>query len=87
MLLYVHMEFFLNIVNAILTSNLQIQSNIALTCMDIIYDIIGIIERKIEIFSNPSFECSIEPPSFKYPQHIFWLRNTKNNFLVEGSLR
>ena len=30
------------------------------------------------------FGCSKEPPhrdgSFEYPQHMFWLRNEKNNF-------
>ena len=33
-----------------------------------------------------SFGCSKEPShpngSFEYPQHMFWLRNKKNNFLL-----
>ena len=35
---------------------------------------------------NICFGCSKEPShrdgSFEYPQHMFWLRNKKNNFLV-----
>ena len=34
------------------------------------------------------FGCSKEPShrdgSFEYPQHMFWLRNKKNNFLVRS---
>ena len=35
---------------------------------------------------NMGFGCSKEPShrdgSFEYPQHMFWLRNKKNNFQV-----
>ena len=50
-----------------------------------------IFECKIAIifFSinvNMCFGCSKEPShrdgSFEYPQHMFWLRNKKNNFLL-----
>ena len=40
------------------------------------------------------FGCSKEPShrdgSFEYPQHMFWLRNNKNNFsytLLSGGLK
>ena len=50
-----------------------------------------IFERKIAIIFlcislNMCFGCSKEPShrdgSFEYPQHMFWLRNKKNNFLL-----
>ena len=38
----------------------------------------------LSISLNMCFGCSKEPShwdgSFEYPQHMFWLRNTKNNF-------
>ena len=38
----------------------------------------------LTISLNMCFGCSKEPPhrdgSFEYPQHMFWLRNKKNNF-------
>ena len=51
-------------------------------------------ERKIIIISLPinlniCFGCSKEPShwdgSFEYPQHLFWLRNNKNNFQLDFS--
>ena len=51
-----------------------------------------ICERKIvniflPIHFNICFGCSKEPShrggSFEYPQHMFGLRNKKNNFLVQ----
>ena len=37
---------------------------------------------------NMCFGCSKEPfhrdGSFEYPQHLFWLRNKKNNFLLRS---
>ena len=40
----------------------------------------------LSISLNMCFECSKEPShrdgSFEYPQHMFWLRNKKNNFQV-----
>ena len=38
----------------------------------------------LSISKNMCFGCSKEPShrdgSFEYPQHMFWLRNKKNNF-------
>ena len=38
----------------------------------------------LSISLNMCFRCSKEPShqegSFEYPQHMFWLRNKKNNF-------
>ena len=43
-----------------------------------------IVDIFISISFNISFGCSKEPSwrdsSFEYPQHMFWLRNKKNNF-------
>ena len=43
---------------------------------------IGLIFLPINL--NMCFGCSKEPShrdgSFEYPQHMFWLRNKKNNF-------
>ena len=40
----------------------------------------------LPISFNTCFGCSKEPSrrdgSFEYPQHMFWLRNKKNNFLL-----
>ena len=40
----------------------------------------------LPISLNMCFGCSKEPShrddSFEYPQHMFWLRNKKNNFLL-----
>ena len=52
------------------------------------HQIIGPVKKNAIIFLsinlNMCFVCSKEPShrdgSFEYPQHMFWLRNTKNNF-------
>ena len=40
----------------------------------------------LPIYLNMRFGCSKEPSqldgSYEYPQHMFWLRNKKNNFLL-----
>ena len=40
----------------------------------------------LSISLNICFGCSKEPShqdgSFEYPQHMFWLRNKKNNFYL-----
>ena len=44
-----------------------------------------IVNSFLPISLNIWFECSKEPSrdgSFEYPQHMFWLRNKKINFLV-----
>ena len=49
-----------------------------------------ILRKIVDIFLpinfNVGFWCSKDPSqwdgSFEYPQHMFWLRNKKNNFLV-----
>ena len=41
----------------------------------------------LAISLNMSFGCSKEPSrdgSLEYPQHIFWLRNKKNNFSLKS---
>ena len=53
-------------------------------------------QRKIAIIFlstrlNMCFGCSKEPShwdgSFEYPQHMFWLRNKKNNFQLRTLIR
>ena len=45
-----------------------------------------IVNNFLPISFNICFGCSKEPShldgSFEYPQHMFWLRNKKINFLV-----
>ena len=44
----------------------------------------------LSISLNMCFRCSKEQShqdgSFEYPQHMFWLRNKKNNFQLEACL-
>ena len=45
----------------------------------------------LSISLNMCFGCSKEPSlrdgSFEYPQHMFWLRNMKNNFQLRTPIR
>ena len=52
---------------------------------------IAIIFLHVSISLNMCFGCSKEPShrygSYEYPQHMFWLRNKKNNFQLRTLIR